>query len=148
MAINNVSNYQPQPQQQKKSKENINNCESNRLKLEILHHTAHNDNPLIFVAHLGTGEKSRQLNHRRLHNLRVYLEDFLHRSRKTLLLTEGESKSGDGAVDVYINGKLVDSFTLKTGEDLYLGTCEWGSEADKDFFDSRRQNKRSKTLRE
>lgn len=121
----------------------VNDCEPNRDRLDDIHSAAGKEGLIILVARLGDGEKLRSLNNRRLHNALVYLNEFLLRPMSTIIVTQGERVTGRGRVEIYVGGKLIDAFGMKTGEDFFLGTCEWGSEADKNLYDSRRTKKRT-----
>src|SRR5882724_3072881 len=57
------------------------------------------DRVLIAVARLGTGEASRELNRRRLFNVRNYLEHYRGVPAKRIVTAEGEKVRGYGRVD-------------------------------------------------
>lgn len=116
----------------------VNTCESNRFRLEDVNSFAGKDGTMILIARLGKGEQSISLNHRRLHNARIYLSKFLLRKPDTIIVAEGERVMGRGRIEVYVGGKLVDAFGVGTNQDFYIGTCEWGSKADKNLYNSRR----------
>ncbi len=119
-----------------------NTCESNIARLDRIHSEAGNDGLVIAIARLGDGEQSRRLNHRRLHNIRLYLERVRGRAPKTLITAESDRARGRGRIEVYIGGKLVDLLGLARGEDLYAGSCDATSELDDLFYDSRRRKSR------
>ncbi|MCI0525212.1 MAG: hypothetical protein L0Y75_08130 [Acidobacteria bacterium] len=123
-----------------------NNCELNIHRLHNINEIAGKDNLIIIIARLGSGERNKALNSRRLHNARAFLKEFLRRDEQAILVAEGEKVTGRGRLDFYIGGKLTDSLGMSANEDLYVGTCEW-SEADKIFFDSRRPGNKSRKPR-
>ncbi|MDX6528882.1 MAG: hypothetical protein QOH41_1172 [Blastocatellia bacterium] len=58
----------------------------------------------FIIAHLGTGERSRQLNHRRLACIRSML---INSSPDKLTLAEGERVKGLGRIEVYLGSELM-----------------------------------------
>ena len=103
----------------------VQNCEMNVHLLDNAHHLAGDDTIIIAVAHLGDGERNRELNRRRLHNVRAYLIDFAwKRPRATVITAEGERVKGFGRVDIYVRGRLWTSLAVRRNADLILGICE------------------------
>lgn len=101
------------------------NCEDNILILSNVHHTAGADDTIIAIARLGDGERNRMLNHRRLHNVRVYLTEFgWHRQPETVITAEGDRLKGYGRVELYIGGTLFAVLHVRRHQDLLVGSCE------------------------
>lgn len=119
-----------------------NNCESNIIRLQNIDNAAGKDGLVIAVARLGDGERTRDLNRRRLHNIRLYLKEIRQRPAETLVMAEGESVRGRGRVEVYVGGKLVDVFILKRGEDLAAGSCDGTGDIDHLYHGVRRRKSR------
>lgn len=102
-------------------------CEENIALLSDIHHEAGEDGLIIVIARLGDGERRRELNRRRLHNVRVYLTEFgWHRSPETLITAEGERVKGYGRIELYVKGKLSALIGLRRNQDLLVGSCEDG----------------------
>lgn len=118
-----------------------NTCESNIARLDRIHSEAGESGLLIAIARLGNGEQSRQLNRRRLHNLRLYLEKVRGRAPRTIITAEGDRARGRGRVEIYVGGKLVDVMGVARSEDLYAGSCDGTGELDKYFYGSRRNRR-------
>jgi hypothetical protein len=112
-------------------------CEDNIARLDNADVEAGKESVLIAVARLGRGEVSRRYNHRRLHNLRLYLMMYRKRDAKNLVVAEGERVKGAGRVEIYVRGKLIDVLSFRRGEDLYAGSCNALSPKDKLYYDSR-----------
>lgn len=119
-----------------------NSCESNIALLDVVHAEAGAQGSIIAVARLGKGERSRSLNHRRLYNLRTYLEKFNKRPRETIVVAEGERVNSRGRIEVYVAGKLQVIFEFGRGEDLHVGSCDASSRLDILFYDSRNRSGR------
>jgi hypothetical protein len=101
------------------------NCEANIAVLSAAHQDAASDGLIITIARLGGRESKRDLNRRRLHNLRVFLTKFAWaRDPKTIVTAEGESVEGYGRIELYIKGKLYDVLAIRRNGDLLVGSCE------------------------
>lgn len=110
---------------QQPSQTRVNDCELNVHLLDTAHHLAGDDTIIIAIAHLGAGEVNRELNRRRLHNVRAYLTYFgWKRPRATVVTAEGEKVDGVGRVDIYVRGLLWASLGVRRNGDLILGICE------------------------
>lgn len=132
------SSASPAPFQQPTQRTGVPNyCEPNRARLEVIDGEAGRQALVIVIARLGSGERSSAWNHRRVHNVRVFLETFLGRDPKTIVTAHGERVKGKGVVELYVGGALVGTFHVGRMEDLYLGTCEDRDPEDKLLFDSR-----------
>lgn len=100
-------------------------CEENISALSNAHHLAGEDGTIIAIARLGDGERNRELNSRRLHNVRMYLTEFdWHRPPQTLITAEGKSLKGYGRVELYVRGVLFAVLQVKRNQDLLVGSCE------------------------
>ncbi len=130
--------------QETKQVANVNNCELNVLRLHDANAAAGKDDLIIVIARLGKGDRSREVNRRRLHNVKTYLVEFLGRPPKTIVLAEGERKNGLGSIDLYVRGKLADTLELGAGEDLLVGSCDNTSPGDAHFFNSSKRDTRPK----
>ena len=103
----------------------VDHCEYNVSLLDNAHHLAGDDSIIIAVAHLGTGERTPDLNRRRLHNVRAYLTTFAwKRPRATVVTAEGEPVDGVGRVNIYVRGGMWASIGVRRNQDLILGICE------------------------
>ena len=93
------------------------NCEMNLQHLEDLRHMLANqpnrDGLLIIVARLGNGEKQRDLNRRRLHNVRDGLTTNLGINDRQIVVAEGERVRGYGRVEFYLAGDLVGALPVR-----------------------------------
>jgi hypothetical protein len=120
-----------------------NQCESNISRIFAAHIEAGKDNLIIIIARLGDGERSRDLNYRRLHNFQTFLAKVHGHDPNTMITAEGKRAAGRGRLEVYIKGKLWDVLGLGRGEDLYVGACDGTvKEEARLFYDSRRRRLR------
>ncbi|MFN2456516.1 MAG: hypothetical protein ABR577_20180, partial [Pyrinomonadaceae bacterium] len=63
---------------------------------------------LFIVARLGKGESSRDLNRRRLYNVRTYFkENWPNVEAKRFVFAEGDRIEGEGHVEFYIGSHLL-----------------------------------------
>lgn len=125
----------------------LSGCELNDNYLNNAHHLAGEDGTIIAIARLGTGERSRVLNQRRLHNVRIFLTQFgWHRPPKTVITAEGEPVDGYGRIDLYVRGLLWASLAVRRNQDLIVGSCEpdgmRGVEENRSFYPYRDEKKR------
>lgn len=103
-------------------------CELNVAVLDGLAQKAEGDDLIIVVARLGRNETKTNLNRRRLHNVLIYLTEFLtdgrvRRKPKTIVLAEGEKSHDSGRIELYLKGKLFDVLRVKRNADLPVGYC-------------------------
>lgn len=127
-------------------------CESNLATLNVTHQAAEGKDLIIFIARLGDGESRRELNRRRLHNVRTFLTSELYwkRDPKTVIVAEGERVKGYGRVEIYIKGILFDAIGAERDRDIRVGSCEpddirpkWADEIFYPFLDEKpRKSKR------
>jgi hypothetical protein len=95
--------------------------------LSSINQEAAPDQLIIVIARLGDGDIRRNLNWRRLHNVRAYWTKFLEgeyrRKPETVILAEGERVSGYGQLEFYIGGKLIEVLSIHRNRDLITGVC-------------------------
>ncbi len=102
----------------------LNRCEGNNSDLSGAHHMAGAEGTIIAIARLGEGERSGELNRRRLHNVRIFLTDFgWHRDPATVITAEGERVKGYGRVELYVRGIPFVALAVKRNQDLLVGSC-------------------------
>jgi hypothetical protein len=79
----------------------------------------------IAIARLGGGEKSKELNRRRLYTVRAYLT-AMGLPPERLITAEAEpARPGRyGGVELYVGGELVDVLLAKLRGDLPVGICD------------------------
>jgi len=102
------------------------NCEGNSRRLDVIRNKSQamgEGKVTIAIARLGKGERSQEINRRRLYTIRAYLTAMELPSQK-LVTAEGERVSGYGRIEVYISGELVDVFAVEPCKDLPVGMCE------------------------
>jgi hypothetical protein len=119
---------------QSSAKQEPSSCETNITILSAAHQAAGKD-LLIAIARLGDGERNRELNRRRLHNVGTHISEFANaRAPETIVTAEGERVSGLGRVELYAGGKLFYSLLVPRDGDLLVGSCyyEIDSKLDKD----------------
>lgn len=133
--------HKAQSRQQTELGSAVNGCEYNSARLFNLDQSAGENVLVIAIARRGKGEEAQTLNRRRLHNLRTYLVKFLKRDPGTIVTAAGDRVPGLGRIDVYVSGKLVETFEMKRNEDFFVGSCEDSTEEDKLLYDSRRSRK-------
>jgi hypothetical protein len=104
------------------------NCEINIIRMEAVTKQAvqviTHEGVMIAIARLGDGERSREINRRRLHNIRVYLTSYQSFAPQKVITAEGEPASGHGRVELYLGGKLVDVLLVDRGKDLCVECCD------------------------
>lgn len=118
------------------------NCEGNSRRLDFIRNesqTMGEGKVTIAIARLGKGEQSQEINRRRLYTIRAYLTAMELPSRR-LVTAEGERVSGNGRVEVYVGGKLVDVLAAERGKDLMVGMCDDDLEDKKRYQLPRRLN--------
>ena len=102
------------------------NCEMNAVIFDnmrsVISEGLGRDSLVIAVARLGNGETSRGLNRRRLYNLRVRWGVFGLPANR-LIVAEGERVDGYGRVELYVSGRLYDTFVVRRNGDLCLACC-------------------------
>ena len=84
-----------------------NTCEEAMLFLDMAAIEADKDKDgyIIFIAHLGEGERSLAISRRRLEMARDYLIN--RRGWNRIVLASGERVRGRGSLELYVGGKLL-----------------------------------------
>lgn len=104
------------------------NCEQNIVSMEVLGtmtlEKTKDGGVLVAVARLGSGERSREFNRRRVFNVRKFLTSQANIQAEKIVVAEGESVSGLGRVEFYLGGKRVGSLLLAQNKDLCLICCD------------------------
>jgi hypothetical protein len=118
------------------------NCEINIIRMEAatkhaIEETAHGG-VIIAIARLGNGERSREINRRRLHNVETYLTSYQTLAKQNVITAEGKRVKGYGRVELYLGGKLVDLFLVDFEKDLCVDCCE-GDERYYPFFKAKKR---------
>src|SRR4030095_4998352 len=103
-------------------------CEDNNNVLDVLAQNTAPDDLIIVIARLGDGENNSRLNQRRMHNVKVFLTEFLadrtvKRKPETVLVAQGERAKGFWRVELFVNGKLYQALMVKKNSDLIVGYC-------------------------
>ena len=101
------------------------NCEDNIAVLDAASKLASSDSLIIAIARLGDRENRKDLNQRRLHNVRMYLTEFTGRDIQSIITAEGKSVQGYGRIELYVNGKHFHSILIMTNLDLAVGECSF-----------------------
>ncbi len=99
-------------------------CEDNSARLDSLGNDLTTTNELLFIiARLGKGEKSRELNRRRLYNVRFVLEARWKIDANRFVVAEGERVRSEGRIELYIGSKLTEILLIKKGRDICVTCC-------------------------
>ena len=118
------------------------NCEMNAAMLDRIPQnrfqgTAATD--VIFViAHLGGHESSRELNRRRLFNVRHRLEKYRGLNPNRLVVAEGDRVRGYGRIELYVDGQMFDVLVAARNADLCVSCCG----PNDDFYPERKRRMR------
>lgn len=124
---------------------NAASCESNAAAFDNLAAFLRStDERLFVIARLGHGERSRDLNRRRLHNVRTYFKDgWPQIGAERFLFAEGEPISGEGRVEFYPGSKLIQISLVSRNKDICVDCCDY---PDRRYYGSGKKN-RSKRKR-
>lgn len=77
---------------------------------------------LIVIARLGDGETSRRINLKRIKTLKEYILSLEPETK--MIFGEGERIKGDGGViEIYVEGKLIDSLRVQPKSNIPLKGC-------------------------
>lgn len=99
-------------------------CEENSATIDSLGNILTKNNEILFIiARLGKGENSRELNRRRLYNVRTILRESWKLDTNRLVIAEGERVNAEGRIEFYIGSKLTDIFLVKQGRDICVTCC-------------------------
>ena len=103
------------------------NCEMNFQNISyvrtLMGEQVNSDGVLILIARLGDGEGSRQLNRRRLYNVRLKLTTEVGIQKEKIIIAEGEQVKGFGWVEFYLAGQLVGALLVYQRDDICVGCC-------------------------
>jgi hypothetical protein len=81
---------------------------------------------LFIVARLGTGEVLRDLNRRRLYNVRTYFkEGWPNVDPKRFVFAEGDRVEGEGRIEFYVGSHLMQISLVKRGKDICVDCCDY-----------------------
>jgi hypothetical protein len=107
-------------------KGNASACEANAASFDILANILRSgDERLFVIARLGMGETSRDLNRRRLHNVRTYFKDGWPNVETKIVFGEGDRVEGEGRVEFYVGSTLLQISLIKRGGDICVDCCEY-----------------------
>jgi hypothetical protein len=102
-------------------------CEYRTGIIERIHAIKPADEVITVVARTGECETSPNLNQRRLHNVRAYLTEWwpegFRRKPGTVILAEGEKVDGNGRLEFYVGGKLVEMMQVVPNGDVTFDSC-------------------------
>src|SRR4030095_8628053 len=102
-------------------------CESRTADLDGITQKTPLNEAIIVIARLGISETKRNLNRRRLENVRAYWTQAValeaRRKLETIILAEGERTAGYGRLEFYVLGKLVWVMNVPCNADVDFGDC-------------------------
>ncbi len=102
----------------------LGNCEENSAILDSLgNDLTENNERLFIIARLGKGENSRELNRRRLYNVRYVLKDRWKIDASRFVVAAGEKVSSEGRIEFYIGSKLTQILLVKKSRDICVACC-------------------------
>jgi hypothetical protein len=94
------------------------NNESSKASLDLLAERAGKDKLIVFVARLGKLETSQSLSRRRLHTALEYLQKTRALPSERLVSAFGDSTSGEGRIEVYLDNKLFMVFLFRRNKNF------------------------------
>src|SRR6266446_10309489 len=99
-------------------------CEINRLYVDDAGGRARKiaGSHVIVIGRLGDGERSSQLNRRRLEEVQRFLEQLVSVKSVT---AGGKRVQGYGVVELYVGGRLLYTLPLQRNRPIHLGSCEF-----------------------
>jgi hypothetical protein len=102
------------------------NCESDIAILDDASNQAGDRDLIIVIARLVDGDQNRDLNRRRLHNVRTYLTQWDGRRNPANVITaQGDRVKRYGRVELYVAGKLHWVVLIWPNADLIVGSCTY-----------------------
>jgi hypothetical protein len=106
---------------------NASSCESNAASFDNLAGFLRSTEERLFViARLGDGERSRDLNRRRLHNVRTYFKDgWPQIDPKRFVYANGDPVEGEGQVQFYLGSTLIQVSLIKRRKDICVDCCDY-----------------------
>lgn len=124
------SSVQSLPEKPEVVQGDANSCELNSAMFNVVaHDMVGNYERLFVIARLGEAEVSRDLNRRRLHNVRTAFKQGLITDESRFVFAEGERVEGEGRVEFYLGSKLKLTSLVRRNRDICVTCC--------DFDDSR-----------
>lgn len=101
------------------------NCEMNLQNLEYVRTFSQEQKTgfLIIVARLGSKETRREMNSRRLYNVRLKLT-LIGVQPDRIIVAEGERVRGFGRVEFYLRGEMVGALPVAQEKDICVGCCD------------------------
>jgi hypothetical protein len=116
-------------------------CEGNQRSLDEVGNMAlsqkEGGETIFVIARLGKDEVKRELNSRRLYNVKLYLVNHMINPEKIILAEGQRVKNKDelvisdkhiimpGRVEVYVGGMLICSLVADSGKDLCVECCDY-----------------------
>lgn len=118
---------QPQSRQSWDRTDKPLSCEANIIRLEhlalsALEQISRDQSTLIIVARLGDKELSRELDRRRLYNVREKLKER-GVPAASIVVAEGERGVGYGRVEFYLAGRKADVLLIERNKDICVECC-------------------------
>lgn len=106
---------------------NASSCERNAASFDNLAGFLRSTEERLFIiARLGNGERSRDLNRRRLHNVRTYFKDSWPQiDPKRFVFADGDSVKGEGRIEFYLGSTLIQISYVKRGKDICVDCCDY-----------------------
>jgi hypothetical protein len=101
-------------------------CETTQMVLDFAAVDAGKDKSIIIIARLGSKERSRQLNRRRLSLPANYLVKTRGFSEKRIVTAEGARAGRVGQVEIYVGGELHTVLKMKRNQDFTTGCVPAG----------------------
>jgi len=118
------------------------NCETNAVMLDGIPQNRFQGNAttdvVVVIARLGAHESSRELNRRRLFNVRYRLENYRGLNPNRLVLAEGDRVKGYGRIELYVDGQMFDVLVAAQNADLCVSCCG----PNEDFYPARKPRRR------
>jgi hypothetical protein len=102
-------------------------CEVNAAAFDNLVNILRSTGERLFVvARLGRGESSRELNRRRLYNVRTYFKlNWPNVAAERFVFAEGDRVEGEGRVEFYVGSNLTQASLVKRGGDICVDCCDY-----------------------
>jgi hypothetical protein len=105
---------------------NASACEVNAASFDNLANILRsNDERLFIIARLGKGEWSRDLNRRRLSNVRAYFVTNWKIGVARFTFAAGSRVDGEGRVEFYVGSKLWLVSYVRPGRDICVDCCDY-----------------------
>jgi hypothetical protein len=101
------------------------NCEMNFQNLEYVSKLTQQQTTgfLIIVARVGNLETQKDLNKRRLYNVRLKLS-LIGVPANRIIVAEGERVRGFGRIEFYLRGELIGALPVPNARDICVGCCD------------------------